>query len=103
MKCKSGQWMLRNGQPVPATDLIEWATWYETSGDERRVADTTVGDARVSTVFLALDHSFGGPVPVLWETFVFGGALDGEMDRYSFREDAEVGHTAMVERVKKGK
>ena len=96
----SGQWILRDGKPVPATDLMEWAKWYETANQERRVAETLIGDMRVSTVFLALDHSFGEGAPILWETLVFGGPLDGEMERYAFREDAEAGHAAMVERVK---
>jgi hypothetical protein len=35
-----------------------------------------------------------GP-PVLWETFVFGGVLDGEMQRYTSKADALAGHQRM--------
>jgi hypothetical protein len=61
-----------------------------------------IGDAKVSTVFLGLDHSFSedGP-PILWETMVFGGELDQETDRCSgTREQAEAMHKKMCEQVK---
>jgi hypothetical protein len=62
-----------------------------------------VGVSKVSTVFLCLDHQFAGGPPILWETMVFGGALDQEQDRCSgTREQAEAMHQRMVERVKKG-
>lgn len=90
-------WILKDGELVPAASE-EWGAWFETA--DRTVAKTKVGEATVSTVFLAVNHSFGGGPPVLWETLVFGGPIDGEMDRYTSRELADVGHLAMVERVK---
>ena len=56
----------------------------------------------VSTIFMGLDHNFSneGP-PILFETMVFGGALDQEQARYATWEEAEAGHKAMVEMVKK--
>lgn len=59
---------------------------------------------RVSTVFLGLDHNFWrrpeddplGYKPILWETMVFGGSLDGEQRRYTSREEALKGHRALV-------
>jgi hypothetical protein len=91
-----------HGQPVPCEDLATWAQWFETA--DRRVAqDLDEGDAgkkvRVSTVFLGLDHRFGDGPPILWETLVFGGALDGEMARYTSLADALAGHQAMCARV----
>jgi hypothetical protein len=61
-----------------------------------------IGDSRISTVFLGLDHNWSGRGrPVLWESMVFGGKLDQEQDRCSgSREQAEVMHARMVERVK---
>ena len=52
-------------------------------------------------LFTGLDHSFrsGNSPPVLYETLVFGGSLDGEMDRYSTFEEAVSGHRRMVARV----
>lgn len=87
-----------NGNAVEVKDLMEWANWLETAN--RSIGKDVVGDVRVSTVFLGLDYSFSGGVPVLWETMVFGGPLDGEEERYTSKEDALKGHAAMLERVK---
>ncbi len=69
---------------------------------DSKIANTKVGKANVSTVFLALDHAwlFGGP-PLLFETMVFGGPLDQEQTRHTTRAKALTGHAAMVERVKR--
>lgn len=84
-------------RPIPCYDLMKWGTWYETA--DRHIGKTTVGDSLVSTVFLSIDYSFGGGAPVLYETMVFGGALDGECVRYYTLEEAQAGHEAMVQRV----
>lgn len=91
-------WILEGKQPKQV-ELLEWASWFETA--KRHVADETIGKSRVSTVFLGVDHNYSedGP-PLIFETLVFGGDLDEEMDRYSTWEEAEAGHKAMVERVR---
>lgn len=91
------------GEPVPCDDITEWGHFYENK-DARRVAqDRDEGpdkiDVWISTVFLALDHQYGKGPPILWETMVFGGPLDGEQDRYSSRAAALRGHQVMCERV----
>ena len=83
--------------PVPERDLLAWARWFETA--DRHVAKSLVGDVRVSTVFMGLDHSFGGDTPILFKTIVFGGLLDGEEARYATWDEAEKGHAAMVAKV----
>lgn len=85
------------GEPVEEPDALKWGNWFEDA--DRHVGCTPIGDVKVSTVFLGLDHAFTGGPPVLWETMVFGGPLDGEQDRYTSRADAEHGHTEMVKRV----
>jgi hypothetical protein len=85
------------GHNTKAVDLMTWAKWFEKT--ERHVADDKVGDVRISTVFLGLDHSFCGAEPLLFETLVFGGSLDGEMERYSTWDEAEAGHKQMVKRI----
>jgi hypothetical protein len=81
-----------DGTPVPVADVIEWALWFETA-DRLVLRD---GDERtgweVSTVFLGLDHQHGNGPPLLYETLVFKGPLDGEMRRYTTRSEAEAGH-----------
>lgn len=50
------------------------------------------GAVQVSTTFLAIDHGFDGGPPVLYETMIFGGKLDGYQRRYTTRALAEAGH-----------
>jgi len=91
------------GQPKAEPDLMAWADWIETHWKTDRVfKQEQVGDSKVSTIFLGLDHSFGsGGPPVLWETMALGGKLDQEQERCSgTREQAEAMHARMVERVK---
>ena len=86
-------------RPIPCADVLAWGLWFEHSAAIRRVGRTQVGEFRVSTVFLGLDHGWVSPVPILWETMVFRGE-DGEsfgMERCSGnREQAEAMHEAMV-------
>lgn len=94
----SSQYYILDGkQAIPTNDIERWARFQ---GGNRRVEFSTVGDSEISTVFLGLNHNWSGGPPLLFETMVFSGALDGEQDRYTTWEQAEAGHKAMVERVK---
>jgi hypothetical protein len=100
-----------DGQPVPCRDLMKWAMWYETSGDERKVAETFTELLWISTVFLGTDHNFfeDGP-PILWETMIFDrhphlSHLLGETRevfhdhdcwRWTSLEEAKAGHAEIV-------
>lgn len=75
--------------------VFEWL-W---SDDYRRVASTEVGDVRVSTVFLPIDHGYGDGPPVIYETMIFGGDLDGDQWRYVTEADAIAGHQSAVDLV----
>lgn len=68
---------------------------------ERIVQQTEVCGARVSTVFIGLDHNLAeeGP-PLLYETMVFGGELDASEERYATWDEAEAGHARWVEAVR---
>ena len=98
-----------HGEPQPCADMLVWSAWFEQSQrtgervlahdrNERRVEGEP--EVFVSTVFLALNHNWNpsGP-PLLRETLVFGGLLDGEMMRYTSRAAALEGHQAMCRRV----
>ena len=89
-------YILRGHTPVPCADLLAWAQWFENAA-ARRVAQTKIGGARVSTVFLGIDHrhSGNGP-PILFETMIFGGARDGWQERYATWDDAQAGHARAV-------
>lgn len=90
--------MCEDGAIVEVEDGLEWARWFETA--DRTVTRTAIEGGEVSTVFLGLDHSFGSGPLRLFETLVFGGWLDGQMERYATKEEALVGHAAMVEKTK---
>ena len=92
----SDKYILKGKKPVPV-DLMTWGKWYEKA--HRSVAKTKNGGITVSTVFLGLDHQWGDGPPLLFETMVFGGEFNGEMDRYSTWEEAEIGHKTMCEKV----
>lgn len=98
-----------NHRPVPSYDVLLWAKWIG-EGDHRRIGDDwLLGDTvRVSTVFLGIDHNWGGLLvdnldayiaaggPVLWETMIFGGALDQWGERYSSHDAAVRGHAVAI-------
>ena len=89
-----------NGNPKLETDVMAWATWFETAN--RVIKETKVDESEVSTVFLGLDYNFADKgLPLLYETMVFGGRLNGECNRYPTQEMAEIGHEEMVIKCKK--
>lgn len=87
---------------VPVDDLIAWAKQFETMN--RRVAQDYVGEARISTVFLGLNHNAWFDGPDLWfETMVFGGPLDGEQERCETHAQAIQMHADMKRKVEAAK
>lgn len=95
------------GEPVPESDLINWAKWFEVASQPREdgqsgrhVALSLRGEpdnqVKISTVFLGVDHGWHGRVE-LFETMIFGQDDDGEYcDRYATRAEALVGHSLAV-------
>jgi hypothetical protein len=67
-------YILKGREPVEVT-LDEWSRWFATN--ERHVADEAIGNFRISTVFLGINHnfSFSGDEddrpPILFETMIF--------------------------------
>ncbi|MHA1592413.1 MAG: hypothetical protein ACTSUP_08080 [Candidatus Heimdallarchaeaceae archaeon] len=95
------KYILEGRNAVLCSDLMKWGKWFETAN--RHVAKTQINDmVKVSTVFLGLNHNFGAGLPILFETMVFGGEFDEEMERYSTWEQAERGHNKWVVKVSKG-
>lgn len=91
----NGKYILEGHKPKLVEDVLEWGRWFETA--ERHVAETVLPNGtRVSTVFLALDHSFSGGEPLLFETMLFGGKHDQYQERYSTWEEAEIGHKKAI-------
>ena len=93
----SDKYILDGKNAVPCDDLLAWGKWMQTA--DRIVAKTDVNGARVSTVFLGLDHAWGGERPMLFETLVFEGDHDSDMERCETWEQAEKQHRQMVEKL----
>jgi len=88
-----------NNKPVESS-TTEYYMWEEENPTKRIVKQYTIGDIRISTVFLGLDHSYNSDKPILWETMIFGGKQDQYQERYSSYEDALIGHQKALDLVK---
>jgi len=82
---------------TPCIDIKLWGEWLAKA--DRKVKREIVGKSDISTVFLGLDHSFKDGSPLLFETLVFGGPIDGEMNRYETWDEAVKGHNEMVRKI----
>lgn len=88
-----------NKKPYPVS--IEESYRLYDDMDMKITQQDNVGDVRVSTVFLCMDHAWiGEPGPVLWETMIFGGEHDMYQERYTSHEDALAGHQRALDLVK---
>lgn len=52
-------YILVNETVVSEPDLMKWGTWFSDISN-RKVEYNEVGTVQISTVFLGIDHSFGG-------------------------------------------
>ena len=89
-----------NGKAIKGKNaLMEWA---ELCKSPKRILkqDFFCPRIKVSTVWLGLDHNFGGGKPLIFETIIFFNHKTMEMFRYSTREEAESGHQEAVKMVK---
>lgn len=91
---RSEFYILDGHQVVPCKDIETWGAFM--TPENKRVARTEKNGITVSTVFLGMDHSWGQPGrPIVFETMVFGGEHDQEMDRYHTWKEALEGHKEM--------
>lgn len=94
-----------NNKIVPC-DRDGWVDLYNTEEGQkrRRVGRDEVEGKEVSTVFLAMDHGYGGK-PMCFETMVFdedGKGYDIYCERYSTWNEAVAGHQKAIQWVKDG-
>jgi hypothetical protein len=95
----------RDGKPIT---FRQWSAIMEPmfdGQDVRRVALDEVDGYRISTVWLGIDHSLGGPVPIIFETMIFddtgeGREFDQWQDRYATEAQAIAGHDQVVAMVR---
>jgi hypothetical protein len=80
------------------SSILTWVAFFAQT-ERRIVAKTLIGDVKVSTVFLGMDHSFGddGP-PLLFETMIFSDntALDDHQTRCCTWGQAEQMHEEAI-------
>lgn len=92
-----GQLYILDGKtPVPFFDTTKWGSQVD-----KIIGKDQFGSVSVSTVFLGMDHSFGGGEPVLFETMIFGGEHDQYQERYCTWDEAEKGHQIACDLVNK--
>jgi hypothetical protein len=98
----------KDKNPVPCSSF-EYSMQFE-DPEKRRVAKTQLGPYTVSTVFLCIDHNFGGEgPPVLFETMIWSdkktdkpGEFFEFQTRYCTWKEATEGHEFVVQMIKEG-
>ena len=94
------KYYLLDANKIPYEVSLEESYKVYEDMDMKIVKQETVGDSRVSTVFLCLDHAWHGEDgPILFETMIFDGYYDEFQRRYKTYDEALQGHNDAVEMV----
>jgi hypothetical protein len=91
------KYMLRGREVITTESLDEWQEFM--SVRNRIITQNQVGTASVSTTFLGLDFGQDPAKPLVFETMVFGGPMQGAVTRCSTYDEAEEQHRAMCRAV----
>jgi hypothetical protein len=84
------------GEPRREMDQQAWTRWFERA--DRGVARTVLTPhVTVLTTFSGVDAAPGSDTPLLFETRVFGGVLDGEEVQRSTRAEAVATHNELAD------
>jgi hypothetical protein len=95
------RWFNRDGQDVTMLEYV----LLNMRDDYRRVAETMIGDARVSTVWIGVPRDLDTRPPLIFETRVFGALRSGRSsycERYATEPAALAGHDRAVAWVRDG-
>lgn len=96
----SDYYILNDDHTTKPVEMMEWVVWASRGRATSVVKQDTIGDARVSTVFLGLNHAYlGQGAPLIFETMIFGGPEDGYQDRYSTWDQALKGHQKAIDQL----
>jgi hypothetical protein len=90
----------RNGEVIDQDKYYELVT-----DDEYRKVDVTEFEIdgekiKVSTIWLGIDYGVFKLGPIIFETVIFGGKLDGDIVRYGTELEALTGHETACEKVR---
>jgi hypothetical protein len=91
------KYILRDKEIIKTDNLSEWGKSMEFPN--RIIEQTEIQGIKISTVFLGIDHAFFGEEPLLFETMIFGGELDGYQERYSTWDEAYKAHHFFCKKV----
>ena len=84
-----------NGTVKNVPDLRDWKTTLFQGN--YRLVDEISKTVEIATIFTGIDKSLGtNKVPVLFETIIFGGKMDGETYNYTSWADAQKGHAQLL-------
>jgi hypothetical protein len=92
-------YILDGEEPVRTEDTLKWFKWFARE-ENWYVAKDIIDGNQIITFFLGTYDSLIDKQPIFFKTMVLGGKLDGEMNCYYTRQEAETGHKKMIERVK---
>jgi hypothetical protein len=87
----------KDRQAVPAT-VEQWGAFL--SSPDRVVGVCAVAGCIVSTVFLGVNHGLSDGPPLVFETMVFDGPMDGYQERCSTWQEAEEIHERVCAEVR---
>jgi hypothetical protein len=90
-------YILKDRRVVPAS-IEEWYRFLQSP--DRIVGVLTFNDVTVSTVFLGVNHGYGDGPPLVFETMVFDGPMDGYEERCSTWQEAEEIHERVCAEVR---
>jgi hypothetical protein len=95
----SGRFYGYEGEPISHEQWLRLLA----NEDGRQVARDELPDGvEVSTVWLGIDYGRGHTLrPLVYETVIFGGPLEGRGARYATREEALAGHAQAVEQARR--
>jgi len=99
------QYFDRQGKQITMRQWMEAFEDRENREKYVRVAWTVVDGIEISTVWLGIDHNFARIhhpelPPLIFETMVFGGAMDQEPYRWATEQEAIDGHEIAVAAVR---
>jgi hypothetical protein len=104
LKIMSDYYILNDDHTTTPCEMMVWAKWL--SEDRKRVIvkQDIIGEVKVSTVFLGLNHAYlGQGAPLIFETMIFGGPEDGYQDRCTTWQQAEKMHETALKLLEKEK
>ncbi len=87
------EWYILDGKTALPVSFDDWLKWMSDNRGNMHIRDDRFGDARVSTIFLGLNHNHGfSREPQLFETMIFGGEHDQWTERCARYDQAVAMH-----------